>query len=808
MISCHVGATREFGYIWSMASILPTFEYDIFISYRLKDNKGEHWVTNFVTALKAELEATFKEDISIYFDQNPDDGLQATHDVDDSLKEKLRCLIFIPIVSQTYCDTKSFAWEREFLVFKKLATDDRFGLKIKLASGNVASRILPICIHELEPADRQLVEAELGGALRGIEFIYKTAGVLRPLKAEEPDAKANLNHTFYHDQINKVARACKDLVNGILATSSEPKAENRKGFIDPKRTNRKWLILALILLLGLFTSGFYYFSGIRNKFRAQADRSIAVLPFENMSKDPDQDYFSNGIAEDILNHLTKVSDLKVKSRTSTLQYKGTQKSITEIGEELNVGNVLEGSVRRVGDKVRIVVQLIDVKTDLHLWSETYDRELKDVLSLQSEIAIEIANALNAQLTASEKEKINREPTKDATAYDYYLQARERMNAAAFNKKELTDEMSLIDNAIKRDPTFSKAYALKASLWFLLGRFGLPQSTWQDSVFLNTSKSISLDPESSDAYVVRANVNRYLGNLVEARNNTLTAWRLNPKDLDVQTRYGYQLLRDGDERGADLVIRSIERNYSTRQNEYYESLASPLYVMEDYDGAIKMLKEALKMNRNSEAGSFLFTLYTAKGDYDGALRTAQEELRINPGFQGSYDNIAWAYYRKGDLKTAASYWSKYTEIESQFQDKTQRIPFRSRLAMTLQKMGEDGKAKALLMEDLEIQQTILTQQRGTGAWGGKGYVFYDLAVDNSLLGNSEQAIQFLDSALHYDFNLGNRFFKGDPAFEKIKDEPSFKKVQKQVDDRNEFRKRAFANAFNRAKASRDLKNIIK
>ena len=132
-----------------MASIIPGYEYDIFISYRQKDNKHDGWVTEFVDNLKGELEATFKEEISVYFDINPHDGLLETHDVDASLKEKLKCLIFIPIISRTYCDPKSFAWEHEFKAFIELASHDQFGLKIKLPNGNVASRVLPIRIHDL-----------------------------------------------------------------------------------------------------------------------------------------------------------------------------------------------------------------------------------------------------------------------------------------------------------------------------------------------------------------------------------------------------------------------------------------------------------------------------------------------------------------------------------------------------------------------------------------------------------------------------------------------------------------------------------
>ena len=125
-----------------MASLIPGFEYDIFISYRQKDNKHDGWVTDFVGNLKGELESTFKEEISVYFDINPHDGILETHDVDASLKEKLKCLIFIPVISHTYCDSNSFAWEHEFKAFITQASLDRFGLKVTLHSGNVANRIL------------------------------------------------------------------------------------------------------------------------------------------------------------------------------------------------------------------------------------------------------------------------------------------------------------------------------------------------------------------------------------------------------------------------------------------------------------------------------------------------------------------------------------------------------------------------------------------------------------------------------------------------------------------------------------------
>ena len=196
-----------------MASIIPGYEYDIFISYRHNDNL-DGWVSDFVQNLEKELKVTIKEPISIYFDTNPHDGLLETHNVDKSLQGKLKSLIFIPIISQTYCDPKSFAWQNEFCPFNKYAREDQFGLDIRLSNGNVASRILPVKIHDLDKEDTALLESELGGVLRAIEFIFSSPGVNRPLTSSDNPDK-NKNQTFYRDQINKVANAIYEIIRGI-----------------------------------------------------------------------------------------------------------------------------------------------------------------------------------------------------------------------------------------------------------------------------------------------------------------------------------------------------------------------------------------------------------------------------------------------------------------------------------------------------------------------------------------------------------------------------------------------------------------
>ncbi len=198
-----------------MASLIPGYEYDIFISYRQKDNKYDGWVTEFVDNLKKELEATFKEEITVYFDINPHDGLLETHDVDASLKEKLKCLVFIPIISRTYCDPKSFAWEHEFKAFIEQASHDQFGLKAKLLNGNIASRVLPVRIHDLGKDDIIFFESVLRGGFRSVDFIYKSAGVNRPLRANEDHPHDNYNKIYYRDQINKVANAIEEIISSL-----------------------------------------------------------------------------------------------------------------------------------------------------------------------------------------------------------------------------------------------------------------------------------------------------------------------------------------------------------------------------------------------------------------------------------------------------------------------------------------------------------------------------------------------------------------------------------------------------------------
>ncbi len=380
-----------------MASLIPGFEYDIFISYRQKDNKHDGWVTEFVDNLKGQLESTFKEEISVYFDINPHDGLLETHDVDASLKEKLKCLIFIPIISRTYCDPKSFAWEHEFKAFVEQASMDQFGLKIKLTNGNVASRVLPVRIHDLDNEDIKLFEYFLAGVLRGVEFIYKEPGVNRPLTPDDDEDK-NLNKTRYKNQINKVALAINDLIQGLMIKPEREKSEKRIGdetfnqyekirvkekkekSLKPAKlkTSRVFqgiLILILLILAAIIGYPRIFKRNPLEKLRTSGERiSVVILPFQNMTRDSTMNIWQQVFQDNLINFLGNYpSELQVRqseSINSILNGKSSfiYNSLTpsvgkEVSNRLNSDIFLLGSLNKAGNRLRINAELTDSKTE-------------------------------------------------------------------------------------------------------------------------------------------------------------------------------------------------------------------------------------------------------------------------------------------------------------------------------------------------------------------------------------------------------------------------------------------------------------
>jgi len=437
-----------------MASIIPGYEYDIFISYRQKDNKHDGWVTGFVDNLKGELEATFKEEISVYVDINPHDGLLETHDVGESLKEKLKCLVFIPIISRTYCDPKSFAWEHEFKAFVEQARLDKFGLKVKLPKGNVASRVLPIRIHDLDNEDIKLCESILGGVLRGVEFIYKEPGVNKPLTSNDNENK-NLNNTNYRIQINKVANAIKEIISGLKTEPVAPvkeKSQKRQLVEQPslkeekieqvkqvKLSNRKLLsgvaVIAILIIAAIFAYPKIFKQDTLEKLRSSGERiSVVVMPFRNMTNDTIWNVWQDGIKDNLITYLSNFSEdltvRQIESINGLLQNKGltnyasiTPSVASSISQKLDANIFISGSINKAGTTIRVNAQLINSKTEESFKSfqieGTSEEEIFQIIDSLSVLVKDflIISVMEKEIVSDFRQLIS---TGSSEAYRYYM----------------------------------------------------------------------------------------------------------------------------------------------------------------------------------------------------------------------------------------------------------------------------------------------------------------------------------------------------------------------------------------------------
>ena len=254
------------------------------------------------------------------------------------------------------------------------------------------------------------------------------------------------------------------LANLYDSEVGNPQLPKKFEAVKRHRAQVRWAAVAIgLLVVAALVAALFSFlrKGPARSLATAVEKSIAVLPFENLSSDKENAYFTDGVQDEILTDLAKIADLKVISRTSVMQYKsGVARNLREIGQQLGVAHVVEGSVQRAANKVRVNAQLLDARTDAHLWAQTYDRDLADVFAIQSEIAKAIADQLQAKLSPNEKKAIEQPPTTDLAAFDLYSRAKSLLLTAGFsatNEPDLRKAIELLDEAVKRDPSFFDAY---------------------------------------------------------------------------------------------------------------------------------------------------------------------------------------------------------------------------------------------------------------------------------------------------------------------------------------------------------------
>ena len=283
-----------------------------------------------------------------------------------------------------------------------------------------------------------------------------------------------------------------------------------------------------------------------------------MLPFVNMSGDSANEYFSDGISEEILNLLTKLPKLRVSSRTSSFAFKGKKIDMPAVAQRLRVGTILEGSVRRAGDRVRITAQLIDTKSDSHLWSERYDRKLEDVFAIQDDIAHCIVTALRVTLTPKERRAIQYAATSDPQAYDFYLRGRSYYNA--MTKRGFMHALTLYQEAIERDPNYALAFVGIADVYSFLFKYGGGTPEIAGRALDASQRAVELDPELAEAHTSRGLALSINNRHEEAEGEFERALQLKPSLYEAYYYYGRDCVSQGkNDKAARLFAQSVALN---------------------------------------------------------------------------------------------------------------------------------------------------------------------------------------------------------------------------------------------------------
>ncbi|HEV8118733.1 MAG TPA: tetratricopeptide repeat protein, partial [Thermoanaerobaculia bacterium] len=501
-------------------------------------------------------------------------------------------------------------------------------------------------------------------------------------------------------------------------------------------------------------------------------KSIAVLPFQNLSPDPENAFFADGMTEDILTQLAKIRDLKVISRASVMRYKGTQKPIQAIALELGVATVLEGSVRRAGGRVRITGQLIDAKTDEHLWAETYDRDLKDVFAIQSEVAQRIAGALRAALSPAEKKRIEQSPTQNLAAYDLYLKGRELYNH--YLKEDNEAAIGLFEKARELDPGFALAYAGLADAFAQrVQRYGSPSSLLAASLELSW-KAIALDPDLAEGHKALGLVYFVEGAYRLSLEASRRAVEINPNHQPAITNVGFALWSLGNTDEALPWLRRATELDPT-------GLAAPvglggLYAtLGEAAQAESWMKRALERQPGANQGHLaLILFYLGERRDEDALRQVRDALSGLPNDPRVINAAGLAELITGNLGQARKFFeSAFPRVRGmRIGNRVAGAGIETTLAYLHLRAGERGPADKLLDESLATDRQA--EKDGNEDWS----VPFDVACVHALRGEKDEAFAWLDKAIKSGWRgwpLGTRT----PLLDPLRTDARFQQLESRV-----------------------------
>ena len=578
--------------------------------------------------------------------------------------------------------------------------------------------------------------------------------------------------------------------------------------VAPKTHRRRNVVM--LVVTGVIISAAAGFFLLPRVAAHKVDKSIAVLPFQNLSDEKENAYFADGIQDDILTNLSKIRELKVISRTSVMQYRGNAPNIRDIGKALGVSTVLEGSVRRSGNRVRVNVQLIDAATDEHVWANDYDRDLTDVFAIQSDLAHEIANALQAKLSDTEKALIERKPTENGEAYLAFVQAHNLQNAFEdFGKLKQSEQ--LYARAVELDPKFALAFARYSQLESWIFHIFDPTRERRQKARALAEQALQLQPDlpeahlamgfsyyygdnnydaaqkefeiarrglpnESEVYLALGAIQRRQGKWAESTANFEKAVSLNPKDnLPLQNlATNYQDLRN-----FDAANKTIDRGLALDPTEFgLLELKSKLAIFEKGDfsvaekafaavKSIPMTNEQKLKTANARADVFVL-----ERKYQEALREA-ESLPDDPLALIHPEALCYKYFLIGFARKAlqdeagarAAFLKTKDLLEAQLKESPDAEEMHVQLAKVLAHLGDKDAALAQARRATELRP------ESKDALGG-AEIAAGVAEVHAILGDNDRAIEILDGLLSRPSAVTVQGLKLNPIWDPLRSDPRF------------------------------------
>lgn len=477
----------------------------------------------------------------------------------------------------------------------------------------------------------------------------------------------------------------------------ETKEEPSKSFLN----KYKWALMALVMLV---VSGIAYLSmppstptaDIAQK--ASLEKSIAVLPFKNESSDSTNLYFVNGLMEASLGNLQKIEDLRVISRTSVEKYRNSDQNISDIASELNVNYIVEGSGQKVGDQVMLNIQLIDAVTDTRIWGEQYTHELVDIFAVQNEVAKKIADAIKAKVTPSELEQIDKKPTDNLAAYDYYLKAQEPFNRET--EEGLLEAIPLFEKAIEEDPEFALVYADLAIAYYYLDLYK-KEKQYTETINNYADKALLHDSKLTESLIAKALYYMHIGDYRLAVPHLEKALEYNPNSSGVvnilSSIYSNALPNTG--KYLEYALKGIQLDVSDNnitQSYTYLHLSNALVQAGFTDEALLYIDKSLDINPDNQYAPYLkaYIRYAKNQDIKQTLNSLKRELRKDTTRLDILQEVAKLHYFQKEYDSAYYYYKPFNDIrKSQGLDIYPQEDIK--IGYTFEKMGHQEEADSLI-----------------------------------------------------------------------------------------------------------------